>query len=422
VALTVIVVLAGLAVGGYEWLAGGRTESTDNAYVQGNIIQITPQTGGTVQSILADETDVVTAGQPLVILDAADAQVALDAARANLAQAVRQTRALYANNRSYQAQVAVRAAEVRRVRTELQRARDDTNRRVALAAQGAVSREELQHMQAQVQAAESLLTSAQAALAVARETLLSNQALIDHVDVARHPAVMAAAAKVREAHLARQRTVLRAPVDGHIGKRTVQLGQRLAAGAPVMTLIPLHDVWVEANLKENQLRYVRLGQPVTLTADVYGKSVPYRGTVAGLGVGTGAAFALLPAQNASGNWIKVVQRVPVRIALDPAELSEHPLRVGLSMDVTIHVQDRSGGVLAQTPRASALAQTAVSASADAAINQDIAAIIQTNLGEDAQASLIMQVPSASTTSQSASLAVHGEVKRGSGYMDAPRKR
>jgi len=377
--LTTVVAAAGLTFGGYEWLLGGRSESTDNAYVQGNIIQITPQTGGTVQAILADETDVVTAGQALVVLDPADAQIALATARANLAQAVRQTRTLYVNNGSYQAQVTLREAEVQRARTELQRARDDRNRRQPLAGQGAISREELQHTQAQVQAAESQLASAQAALAVARETLLSNQALTDHVDVAHHPAVMAAATRVRDAHLAQQRTTLLAPVDGYVGKRTVQLGQRLAAGAPVMTLISLHNVWVEANLKENQLRHVRLGQPVELTADLYGKSVTYHGTVAGLGAGTGAAFALLPAQNASGNWIKVVQRVPVRIALDAQELARNPLRVGLSMVVTINVQDRSGSVLPLTPRAATLAQTFVPADHDDAITQDINAIIAANL-------------------------------------------
>jgi len=379
--LTAVVVIVGLVFGGYEWIVGGRSESTDNAYVQGNIIQITSQTGGTVQAILADETDVVKAGQALVKLDPADAQVALQTARANLAQAVRQTRTLYVNNSSYQAQVDLRQAEVQRARTELQRAREDRNRRQSLTGQGAVSREELQHTQAQVQAAESQLASAQAALAVARETLLSNQALTDHVDVTHHPAVLAAAARVRDAHLAQQRTTLLAPVDGYIGKRTVQLGQRLAAGAPVMTLVPLEKVWVEANLKENQLRHVRLGQPVELTADLYGTSVKYHGTVAGLGVGTGAAFALLPAQNASGNWIKVVQRVPVRIALNAEELAQNPLRVGLSMYVTINVQDRSGPVLPVTPRTEAVAQTDVNASRDAVISQDIDAIIAANLGE-----------------------------------------
>jgi len=385
--LSTIVVAAGLAFGGYEWIVGGRSESSDNAYVQGNIIQITPQAGGTVQAILADETDYVKAGQPLVLLDPADAEAALLAARANLAQAVRQTRTLYVNNGSYQAQVNLREAEVQRARTDLQRARSDRNRRQTLTGQGAVSREELQHTQAQVQAAESQLASAQAALAAAREALLSNQSLTDHTDVAHHPAVLAAVAKLRDAHLAQQRMTLLAPVDGYIGKRTVQLGQRLGAGAPVMTLIPLENVWVEANLKENQLRNVRLGQPVELTADLYGDSVKYHGTVAGLGVGTGAAFALLPAQNASGNWIKVVQRVPVRIALLEQELREHPLRVGLSMVVTINVQDRSGSVLPLTPRTTALAQTDVNASRDAAITQDIEAIIAANLGDAAPATL-----------------------------------
>jgi len=301
---------------------------------------------------------------------------------------VRQTRTLYVNNSALQAQIDLHTADIQRARSDLQRARADRDRRSALAGQGAVSREELQHTQAQVLTAQSQLASAEAAVAVARQALLSNQALTDQVDVAHHPAVLAAAAKVREAHLALERTTLLAPVDGYIGKRSVQLGQRLAAGVPVMTLIPLAGVWVDANLKENQLRHVRLGQAVELTADLYGKDVRYRGTVAGLGAGTGAAFALLPAQNASGNWIKVVQRVPVRIALDPAQLAEHPLRVGLSMFVKINVQDRSGEVLPSAPRTDALTQTEVNASRANAIEADIAAIIQNNLGEGAQLSAL----------------------------------
>jgi len=381
--LTGVCVLAGAAFGAYEWLVASRYESTDNAYVQGNIIQITPQTSGVVQAILADETDYVGAGQALLSLDPADAQIALQTARANLAQTVRQTRTLYKNNDAYLAQVVLRQAEVKRAQTELQRARDDRRRRQALTGQGAVSREELQHTQAQVQGAESALASAQAALETARETLLGNQVLTDGVDIAQHPAVLAAAARVREAHLALQRTTLLAPVEGYIGKRTVQLGQRLAAGTPVMTLIPLQQVWVEANLKENQLRHVRLGQPVKLTADLYGQSVKYDGTVTGLGTGTGAAFALLPAQNASGNWIKVVQRVPVRIALDAVQLAQRPLRVGLSMQATIQTVDRSGAVLASTSRKVAWAQTSEDVSHAARVEAEIAAIIQAHLGQGA---------------------------------------
>jgi len=172
-----------------------------------------------------------------------------------------------------------------------------------------------------------------------------------------HPQVQAAAARVREAWLAQQRAALLAPVDGYVAKRTVQLGQRIQAGTPLMSIVPLNQVWVDANFKEVQLRKIRLGQPVTLTADVYGKRVEYKGTVSGLGVGTGAAFSLLPAQNATGNWIKVVQRVPVRIALDPQQLKEHPLRVGLSMEAIVDVSKQDGKTLADAPRAAAVAQT-----------------------------------------------------------------
>ena len=379
-ALAAVVVLAGGAWGVYEWLVASHYENTDNAYVQGNVIQITPQTGGTVMSILADDTDFVQAGAPLVKLDPADARVALEQAEANLAQAVRQARTLYANNGSLAAQINLRQADVAKAQSDINRAQDDLRRRQALTGNGAVSKEELNHAQSQLDSARTALAAAQAGVVSAREQLASNQSLTQGVALDQHPNVLAAAAKVREAYLADRRTALPAPVDGYVAKRTVQLGQRVAAGTTLMTVVPLNQVWVDANFKENQLRNLRLGQPATLTADLYGKKVEYTGKVAGLGVGTGAAFALLPAQNATGNWIKVVQRVPVRIALDAEQLKANPLRVGLSMDVTVDTQDRNGHMLADAPRTQAVAQTAVYDALDQGAAEEVARIIAANAG------------------------------------------
>jgi len=380
ITLAAVVVLAGAGWGVYDWLVASHYENTDNAYVQGNVIQITPQTGGTVMSILADDTDFVKAGAPLVRLDPADARVALAQAEAGLAQAVRQARTVYVNNGSLNAQITLRQAEVTKARSDVARAQQDLQRRQSLSGNGAVSKEELQHAQNQVDAARSALAAAQAGVEAAREQLSSNQSLTQGVPVQENPNVLAAAAKVREAYLAERRTALPAPVDGYVARRTVQLGQRVAPGAPLMTIVPLGHVWVDANFKENQLRNLRLGQPATLTADLYGKKVEYTGTVAGLGVGTGSAFALLPAQNATGNWIKVVQRVPVRIALDAAQVQEHPLRVGLSMDVTVNTQQRDGALLAGAPRTEPVAQTSVYAGLDEGADAEVARIIAANTG------------------------------------------
>jgi membrane fusion protein (multidrug efflux system) len=375
-----IAVLIGLAWGGYEWYVGRHEESTDNAYVQGNVIQITPQIGGTVTAIMADDTDFVKAGQPLVQLDPADAKVALDQAEANLAQAVRQVRSLYANNGTLGAQITLRESDIGKAQTEIVRATDDLNRRQSLAGNGAVSKEELNHAQSQLDNAKNALASAQAGVAAARAQLTSNQAMTDGTSIASHPSVMVAAARVREAYLALHRAALPAPVDGYVAKRTVQLGQRVAAGAPVMSLIALNQLWVDANFKEVQLRNIRIGQPVTLTADLYGRKVEYKGTVAGLGAGTGAAFALLPAQNATGNWIKVVQRVPVRVALEPQQVAQNPLRVGLSMEATVDVTNQSGKALADAPRAASSVQTQVFASLDTEASTEVQRVIAANAG------------------------------------------
>ena len=379
-AIVGMVVIAGLGWGAYEWLVGSHFEATDNAYVQGNVIQITPQIGGTVTAIMADDTDFVKVGQVLVRLDATDAKLALDQSKANLAQVVRQVRTLYANNASLQAQITLRESDVSKAKTEIDRSSDDLKRRQSLVGNGAVSGEELNHTKAQLANAQSALAAALAGVAAAREQLASNQAMTQGVRIEQHPSVQAAAAKVREAWLAKARCALPAPVAGFVARRTVQLGQRVAPGTPMMALVPLNQLWVDANFKEVQLRQIRIGQPVELTADLYGKKVKYKGAVSGLGMGTGAAFALLPAQNATGNWIKVVQRVPVRVALDAAEIAQNPLRVGLSMQVSVDVSNTEGKTLADAPRAAALVQTEVYEAMDgSAVAEEVRKIIAANL-------------------------------------------
>ncbi|BDB24640.1 multidrug resistance protein A [Cupriavidus sp. TA19] len=330
--LTAAIVVAGIGYGVYWGMYARHFESTDDAYVAGNVVQVTPLVGGTVVSIAADDTQLVTAGQPLIQLDRADTQVSMEQAEAQLAQAVREVRTLYVNNGSLAANVALRDADVAK-------AREDLRRRQAIAGSGAVSNEEISHAQAALKAAES-------ALLAAREQLASNKALTDQTTVEKHPNVQRAAANLRSAYLSFARSTLPAPVTGYVAKRSVQVGQRVAAGAPLMAVVPLDQVWVDANFKEVQITHMRIGQPVTLEADVYGSKVEYKGKVAGFSAGTGSAFSLLPAQNATGNWIKVVQRLPVRIALDPQQLKDHPLRVGLSMTVKVDVHREEGAAMA----------------------------------------------------------------------------
>src|SRR5215472_12648455 len=324
-----------IAYGGW-WFASGRYhESTDDAYVGGNLVQVTPQVAGTVLAIHADDTDFVTSGQTLVELDKADSRVALDQAEAQLAKTVRSVRNLLATDSQLQANVEQR-------RAELARAREDFARRSKLDADvpGAVAAEELQH-------ARDAVAAATAALDAASRQLAAQRTLTDHTTIDTHPDVRDAAAKVREAYLAYARTALPAPVSGFVARRAVQVGQRVGPGAALMTVVPLDQVWVDANFKENQLAGMRVGQPVILTADLYGGNVKYHGKVVGFGAGTGSAFSLLPAQNATGNWIKIVQRVPVRIALDPREVAANPLQIGLTMKADIDVSKESGARLPQ---------------------------------------------------------------------------
>ncbi|MCR1769890.1 Multidrug export protein EmrA [Burkholderia glumae] len=362
--LIALIVLAAIAYGVYYFLVARFHETTDDAYVNGNVVQITPQVTGTVIAVNADDTQTVTAGAPLVVLDPADARVALQQAEANLAQTVRQVRGLFVNDDQYRAQVALRE-------TDLSKAQDDLRRRLAVAQTGAVSQEEIAH-------ARDAVKAAQASVDAARQQLASNRALTANTTVADHPNVLAAAAKVRDAYLANARNTLPAPVTGYVAKRSVQVGQRVAPGTPLMSVVPLNGVWVEANFKEVQLTHMRIGQPVELTADIYGSSVKYHGKVVGFSAGTGSAFSLLPAQNATGNWIKVVQRLPVRIALDPQQLQQHPLRIGLSMQVDVDIKDDSGGELGKVPNT--VYQTDVFAKYGDAANAEIARIIAQNAG------------------------------------------
>ncbi|EJM12505.1 multidrug resistance efflux pump [Pseudomonas sp. GM18] len=357
--LTILVILAGAGVWGYHQFFGRWSESTDDAYVNGNVVEITPLVTGTVVSIGADDGDLVHEGQVLVNFDPNDAEVGLQSAQANLARTVRQVRGLYSNVDGMKAQVNAQQAEV-------QKAQDNFNRRKNLAAGGAISQEELSH-------ARDDLTSAQNALANAQQQLKTTSALVDDTVVSSHPDVMSAAAQLRQAYLNNARSTLIAPVTGYVAKRTVQLGQRVQPGTALMAVIPLDQLWIDANFKETQLRDMRIGQPVDIEADVYGSDVKYSGTIDSLGAGTGSAFALLPAQNATGNWIKIVQRVPVRIHINAEELAKHPLRVGLSTQVEVNLRDQSGPVLAQQPPQKASFSTSIYdrqlAEADAMITQ-----------------------------------------------------
>jgi membrane fusion protein (multidrug efflux system) len=339
-------------------------QTTDDAYVSGNVVQITPQISGTVVAIGADDTQFVKAGQPLVRLDRADAKVALDQAEAQLARTVRDVRTQFAT--SAQLEAAVEAKQ-----TELARAQSDLERRTQLGASGAVSGEELQH-------ARDAVKGAQADLAASRQQFAANRARIDGTTLEDHPQVRDAAAAVRSAYLTWARTELPAPVSGFIARRNVQLGQRVAPGTALMAVVPLDQVWVDANFKEPQLTRMRVGQPVTLSADLYGGRVAFHGRVAGFGAGTGAAFSLLPAQNATGNWIKIVQRVPVRVALDPREIAAHPLQIGLSMRADVDVRDGSGARLPQLASTATPWSTDVFGSNDAQADARVTAIISAN--------------------------------------------
>jgi membrane fusion protein (multidrug efflux system) len=364
--LALVVVLCAVAYGSYWFLYARYFESTDDTYVDGDVVQITSEVPGTVIGLHADDTQFVDRGQLLLELDPADAEVAVRVAEANLGRAVRAVRALFDQGGQLRDDILYRQVALRR-------AQQDYERRTGLLRDGAVSSEELHHTRED-------MTELRATLAAAREQLDETDARIEGTTVATNPEVLAAAARVRDAWLELRRTRIPSPVGGVVARRSVQVGQRVAAGTPLMGVVPLDALWVNANFKEVQLRDMRVGQPVTLRADVYGGSVTYHGKVVGLAAGTGSAFALLPAENASGNWIKIVQRLPVRVQLDPGELRAHPLRIGESVTATVDIRDTSGPLVARQVRRVPI-PSQPSLANDPDVEARIARIIRDNLGE-----------------------------------------
>ncbi|MGG1945986.1 efflux RND transporter periplasmic adaptor subunit [Trinickia sp. NRRL B-1857] len=329
------VALAVTAGAGFAyWGATRGIETTDDAYVAGDVVQVSSLVNGTVDAVMVENAQWVHAGDPLFRVDSTDARLALNAAVAQLAHAVRAYR-------TARADVSRENAEVELQRSTLAKASDDLRRRESLAQDGGVSREDIRH-------ARDAMTSASASLSAQQAAYEAALAKIDSTSIESNPLVREAAARVRSAALALRRAETRAPIGGLITHRVVQVGQHVAPGAIAMALVPLDRVWVEANFKESQLREMRTDQAVDLRSDLYGPDVVFHGRIAGIEAGTGAAFASVPAQNATGNWIKVVQRVPVRIALDPAELRAHPLRIGLSMTASVPVKQSAGAVSAST--------------------------------------------------------------------------
>ena len=328
----------------YFWV-WQHQQSTDDAYVGGHVVQITPQIGGTVQSVAVDDTQAVKTNQLLVKLDDSDMQLAYERAQNDLINAIRQNQQQTAVSSQSRAQVTAQKAQLARLQSDLKR-------RQSLAGTDAISAEEISHARAAVVEAQAALNAAEAQEKAAQATLGQN------IPLRQQPAVLSAVSRLKDAWLNLQRTQIHAPMDGQIAKRNVQVGQKVAPGTPMMAVVPLHNLWVDANFKESQLANMRVGQAATVYADIYGSKVKYQGKVVGLSAGTGAAFSLLPAQNATGNWIKVVQRVPVRIELDAQQLAEHPLRVGLSMSVEVDTENQSGSQMTAVPAPNTATQMA----------------------------------------------------------------
>ncbi|MCB5303552.1 multidrug efflux MFS transporter periplasmic adaptor subunit EmrA [Yersinia bercovieri] len=364
--LTVIFIIIGVAYLIYWFLVLRHHQQTDNAYVSGNQVQIMSQVSGSVVSVNFENTDLVKSGDVLVALDPTDAEQAYEQAKTALANSVRQTHQLIINSKQYQANIALK-------KTELSKAQNDLSRRVVLGSVNAIGREELQH-------ARDAVDAAQASLDVAVQQYNANQALVLNTPLEKQPAIEQSAAKLRDAWLALQRTKVVSPITGYVSRRSVQVGAKIANGAPLMAVIPANQMWIDANFKETQLANMRIGQSATVVTDFYGDDVVYQGKVVGLDMGTGSAFSLLPAQNATGNWIKVVQRLPVRISLDEQQLAEHPLRIGLSTTVRVDTANPDGQVLAQIVRKDPAFVTHALSLNLAPVNQMISDIIHANAG------------------------------------------
>ncbi|MFE8150616.1 multidrug efflux MFS transporter periplasmic adaptor subunit EmrA [Brenneria goodwinii] len=362
--LTLIFIVLGCAWFVYWFLVLRHHQNTDDSYIAGNQIQVMAQVTGSVTRVNVDNTDFVKQGDVLVELDPTDAQQAFERTQTALANSVRQTHQLMINGKQYQANIEL-------LQIQLNQAQSDLNRRETLGHVNAIGREEVQH-------ARDAVASAKASLEVAKQQYQANQAMILDTPLEQQPTVQQAAAEMRDAWLALQRTKIVSPVNGYVSRRSVQVGARIATTSALMAVVPADHLWVDANFKETQLAKMRIGQPATVIADIYGDDVVYQGKVVGLDMGTGSAFSLLPAQNATGNWIKVVQRLPVRIELDPQQIAEHPLRIGLSALVNVDTADASGPSLSETPRSTpAYASDALSLDL-APVNQMISDIIQAN--------------------------------------------
>jgi membrane fusion protein (multidrug efflux system) len=365
------IAVAAVLVGGYYALFVRYHATTDDAYVNGNLVRLTPQIGGTVVAIDTDETQYVRRGQVLVELDPRDAKIALAQAKASLAETVREVAQLFAQERR---DVALVVAE----RTQLNQSSEDLTRDRSLQAVHGVSLETLEHDENAVRGARAALQQAQASLA-------STQAEIAGTTPATHPRVLQAEASLRAASLALDRTRVLAPVSGYVVRRAVELGEQVAPATEMLALVPETSMWVDANFKENQLGSLRIGQPVRVSVDMYGSHVEYHGKVLGLTAGTGSALAVLPTQNASGNWIKIVQRLPVRIGLEPAELARHPLFLGLSADIDVGTRNASGSALSRLPAWPASQRTDVYTEQNAGADRMIDDIVSANLSPGRQA-------------------------------------
>ena len=352
--------LMGIAFAIYYTFVARFNESTDNAYVGGNVVAINAQTSGTVEAVLAEENQEVKAGQALVTLNATDADVALTQASAQLADTTRQIRQAFNNTGITNAQLA-------QANTAVTTATDAVNRRAPLVATGAVSKEEFS-------TAQDNLAKAKAAQQVAQSQNNSATAQVANTDIAHHPSVERAKAAFRSAYINQKRLAVIAPIDGIVAKRYVQVGQSVAPNLPLMNLVAANQVWVDANFKETQLANLRVGQDVEIKADMYGSAVTYKGKVQGIAIGTGSAFSVLPAQNATGNWIKIVQRIPVRITIDAEQLKKFPLRVGMSMEAIVDTHARDGAVLGSTADTAATADLVTTVYTQDAAEADAAAM------------------------------------------------
>ena len=366
IVLTLLFIIIAVAYGIYWFMVLRHVEETDDAYVAGNQVQIMAQVSGSVTKVWHDNTDYVKQGDVLVTLDPTDAQQAFEKAQTQLASSVRQTRQLMINSRQYQANIEVK-------KTALAQAQSDLNRRVPLGSANLIGREELQHSR-------DAVASAQAQLDVAVQQYNANQAMILGTRLEDQPAVQQAATEVRNAWLALQRTKIVSPISGYVSRRAVQPGAQISPTTALMAVVPATGLWVDANFKETQLAHMRIGQTATVISDFYGDEVKYTGKVVGLDMGTGSAFSLLPAQNATGNWIKVVQRLPVRIELDAKQIADHPLRIGLSTRVKVDTGDLDGHVLSTVVRDKPRYQSNALALDLVPVNQMIAKVIHANAG------------------------------------------